>query len=190
MVDWERFLKETEVLKISFFKTKKELVEKAVKKMEDSLKVGCKIIIFGNGGSAAQAQHFAAELVNKFLLIRKPLPALALTTDTSILTSIGNDVSFNEIFSKQIEALGKKDDIAFGISTSGNSLNVIQGIKKAQEKGLFTIGLTGERGGKLADHVELLIDVPSKNTPRIQEIHLMVLHIIAEELEKAFYSPP
>jgi D-sedoheptulose 7-phosphate isomerase len=156
--------------------------------MENTIKNGGKIIIFGNGGSASQAQHFAAELVNKFLLVRRPLPALSLTTDTSILTSIGNDVSFNEIFSKQIEALGKKGDIALGISTSGNSLNVIQGIQKAREKKIFTIGLTGEGGGKLAEYVDLLIDVPSKSTPRIQEIHLMVLHIIAEELEKNLYS--
>jgi D-sedoheptulose 7-phosphate isomerase len=188
MINWESFLKEIEILKNSFFKNKANLIENVIKRMENTIKNGGKIIIFGNGGSASQAQHFAAELVNKFLLVRRPLPALSLTTDTSILTSIGNDVSFNEIFSKQIEALGKKGDIALGISTSGNSLNVIQGIQKAREKKIFTIGLTGEGGGKLAEYVDLLIDVPSKSTPRIQEIHLMVLHIIAEELEKNLYS--
>ena len=189
MINWEAFLKEIEILRNSFFKNRSKVIEETIKIMERAIKNGGKIIVFGNGGSAAQAQHFAAELVNKFLIVRKPLPALSLTTDTSILTSVGNDISFNEIFSKQIEALGKRSDVALGISTSGDSLNVIKGIKKAKEKKIYTIGLTGEGGGKMAEYVDLLIDVPSKSTPRIQEIHLMVLHLIAEELEKNLYSP-
>ncbi len=189
MINWNDFLREIEILRNSFFKNKAKLIEEAIKIMEKAIKNGGKIIVFGNGGSAAQAQHFVAELINKFLLVRKPLPALSLTTDTSILTSVGNDVAFSEIFTKQIEALGKEGDVALGISTSGNSSNVIRGIRKAKDKKIYTIGLTGEGGGKLAEYVDLLIDVPSKSTPRIQEIHLMVLHLIAEELEKNLYSP-
>ncbi|MFQ6082255.1 MAG: SIS domain-containing protein [Candidatus Aminicenantia bacterium] len=184
MIDWENLIEETEDLKREFFQTKREVLSQAIKKIEQALSQEKKVIVFGNGGSAAQAQHFAAELVNKYFKKRKALPALALTTDSSVLTSIGNDISFDEIFSRQIEALGNKSDVAIGISTSGNSPNVIKGIQKAREKGLLTVGLTGDKGGELASKVDVLIDVPSTVTPRIQEIHLLVLHLIAEELEK------
>jgi len=171
-----------------FFKTRRGVVEAVVSATVKSLRSGGKILLFGNGGSAAEAQHFAAELVNKFLKERRALPAISLTTDTSTITSIGNDMSFDRIFSRQIEALGRKGDVAIALSTSGNSPNVIEGLKAAKKIGMVTIALTGEGGGKLAAAPDVapdyLIDVPSTSTPRIQEIHLVVLHIIAEEIEK------
>ena len=147
---------------------------------------GHKILIFGNGGSAADAQHIAAEFVNRFKIERPPLAAIALTTDTSLLTSIGNDYHFDDIFSKQIDALGKKDDIAWGISTSGNSRNVIKAIQTAKSNGLRTIGLTG-RGGELATCAELVFSADSDDTPRIQEAHITLGHILCEIIERKLY---
>lgn len=147
-----------------------------------------KILIFGNGGSAADAQHLAAELVNRFKKERAPLPAIALTTDTSILTAIANDYNFSEIFSKQILALGKKGDIALGISTSGKSPNVIEALKVAKELGLYTVGLSGGDGGLMKDFCDYLILVPSFETPRIQEGHLLFLHIFSELLEEIIFT--
>ena len=148
---------------------------------------GHKILIFGNGGSAADAQHLAAEFVNRFVLERPPLPALALTTDTSILTSIGNDYSFEDVFAKQLVALGKKDDIAWGISTSGNSKNVIKALVTARQNGLVTFGMTG-RGGRLADCADLVFRVDSDSTARIQETHITVGHILCELVDRTLYG--
>ncbi len=159
-------------------------IEKAINLISDSLKNQGKVMVFGNGGSAADAQHFAGEIVGRYKKERKGYPAIALTTDTSIITSVANDYSFDAIFSRQIEALGKKGDIAFGISTSGNSKNVIEGIKKAKELGISTICLLGKDGGKLKDLAELSIVIPSDNIPRIQEAHILIIHIICEEVEK------
>jgi D-sedoheptulose 7-phosphate isomerase len=150
------------------------------------LRAGGKVLIFGNGGSAADAQHLAAELVNRFQIERPPLAAIALTTDSSVLTSIGNDYHFDEIFSKQISALGKKGDIAWGLSTSGNSPNVIKAFGTAQKLGMATIGMTG-RGGKIARCADLVFAVASDTTARIQEIHIMLGHILCELLERALY---
>lgn len=147
-----------------------------------------KILIFGNGGSAADAQHLAAELVNRFKKERAPLPAIALTTDTSILTAVANDYNFSEVFSKQILALGKKGDIAFGISTSGKSPNVIEALKVAKKLELYTVGLSGGDGGLMKDFCDYLILVPSRETPRIQEGHLLFLHIFSELLEEVLFS--
>jgi len=147
-----------------------------------------KIFIFGNGGSAADAQHLAAELVNRFKKERAPMPAIALTTDTSILTAIANDYDFSEVFSKQILALGKKGDIALGISTSGKSSNVIEALKVAKKLGLYTIGLSGGDGGLMRDFCDYLILVPSRETPRIQEGHLLFLHIFSELLEELIFQ--
>jgi len=147
-----------------------------------------KILIFGNGGSAADAQHLAAELVNRFKKERAPMPAIALTTDTSILTAIANDYDFSEVFSKQILALGKKGDIALGISTSGKSSNVIEALKVAKKLGLYTIGLSGGDGGLMRDFCDYLILVPSRETPRIQEGHLLFLHIFSELLEELIFQ--
>jgi D-sedoheptulose 7-phosphate isomerase len=147
---------------------------------------GHKILIFGNGGSAADAQHIAAEFVNRFQIERPPLAAIALTTDTSIITSIGNDYHFDEIFSKQINALGKKDDIAIGLSTSGSSKNVIQAIHAAGKIGMFTIGLTG-RGGELSESVDLAFAVESDITARIQEAHITLGHILCDLVERILF---
>uniref|UniRef100_A0A7V6CEG3 Phosphoheptose isomerase n=1 Tax=Thermodesulfobacterium geofontis TaxID=1295609 RepID=A0A7V6CEG3_9BACT len=147
-----------------------------------------KILIFGNGGSAADAQHLAAELVNRFKKERAPLPAIALTTDTSILTAVANDYDFSQIFSKQILALGKKGDIALGISTSGKSSNVISALKVAKKLGLYTVGLSGGDGGLMKEVCDYLILVPSFETPRIQEGHLLFLHIFSELLEEIIFS--
>ncbi len=140
----------------------------------------------GNGGSAADCQHIAAELVGRFKSEREGLPAIALTTDTSILTAIGNDYSFNEIFARQIEALANKGDLVIGISTSGNSENVIRGILKAKKIGCYTVGLLGKDGGKLKNLVDLAIIIPSNNTPRIQECHILIGHIACEIVDKEF----
>lgn len=172
---------------------KRQFIEKhldriivAVDQMAARIEAGNKILIFGNGGSAADAQHLAAEFVNRFKIERPPLAAMALTTDTSILTSIGNDYRFDDIFSKQIEALGKKNDIAWGISTSGNSKNILQAVDAANKRELYSIGFTG-RGGALAKCVNLAFAVPSDDTARIQEAHITLGHIICDLVERRLF---
>jgi len=167
-----------------FLISRAEVLERAVRACVEALRRGGKLLLFGNGGSAAEAQHFVAELVNKFYEKRPPIRAIALTTDTSVLTSIGNDVSFEAVFSRQIEALADAGDVALALSTSGGSPNVIRALKTARKRKLVTIGLTGEGGGKMAGLCDILLDVPSSRTPRIQEIHLIALHVLAEEIEK------
>jgi len=147
---------------------------------------GHKILIFGNGGSAADAQHIAAEFVNRFRIERPPLAALALTTDTSVLTSIGNDYHFDEVFEKQVRALGVKNDVAWGISTSGNSPNVIKAIRSARAQGLKTIGMTG-RGGQLAECADLVLTVESSVTARIQETHITMAHLLCELVDRILF---
>ncbi len=147
---------------------------------------GKKVLIFGNGGSAADSQHIAAELIGRFQKERRGLPAIALSTDTSILTSLGNDYSFEIIFARQIEALGQSGDIALGISTSGNSANVIAAMREAKKRGLHTVALTGQGGGKLAGEVDLCLAVPSKVTARVQESHSVIAHAFCELVEEAF----
>ena len=159
-------------------------IEAFAKRMEETLKKGNKVLLMGNGGSAADSQHIAAELVGRFKKERKGLPAIALTTDTSILTAVGNDYSFDEIFARQIEALARPDDLVIGISTSGNSGNVIRGVLKAKEIGCYTVGLFEKDGGKLKELVDLAIVVPSNNTPRIQECHILIGHIVCEIVDK------
>jgi len=172
----------------SFIELEKDKIVEVVLLAKKVILKNGKILIFGNGGSAADAQHLAAELVNRFKKERTPLPAIALTTDTSILTAIANDYSFSEVFSKQILALGKKGDIALGISTSGRSLNVIEALKVAKELGLYTVGLSGGDGGLMKDLCDYLILVPSHETPRIQEGHLLFLHIFSELLEEVIFQ--
>ena len=162
------------------------LIQKAADRLTECITSGHKILLFGNGGSAADAQHIAAEFVNRFQIERQPLAALALTTDTSVITSIGNDYHFDEIFSKQILALGKKDDIAVGLSTSGNSKNVIQAIEAAKELDMFTIGLTG-RGGRLAECADLVFKIESDTTARIQETHITLAHILCDLVERILF---
>jgi len=154
----------------------------------ETINSGNKLLIFGNGGSAADAQHMAAEFVNRFLIDRPPLAAIALTTDTSILTSIGNDFSYDDIFAKQIQALGKPGDLALGISTSGNSPNVIKAIEVARELGLRTVALTGGSGGALKSVAELTLNVPTSHTPHIQETHLWVEHLVCQLTDELLFG--
>ena len=141
---------------------------------------------FGNGGSAADAQHVASELVGRFLRERRSLPAMALTTDTSVLTSVANDESFDRVFARQIEGLGRSGDVALGISTSGRSPNVVAAVKAARGMGLRTIALTGGDGGVVGTLVDIHVNVPSTSTPRVQEVHRTLLHVICELVERAF----
>ena len=165
-------------------------INKVIQAITRALNAGNKILLFGNGGSAADAQHLAAEFVNRFLIERPPLPAIALSTDTSVITSIGNDYDFSEIFSKQIRAFGLPGDIAWGISTSGNSPNVIKGLEMARKKGMITIGLTGRDGGTIAKMVDHSLNVSSNSTPRIQEVHITVGHAICEMVDFKLFQKP
>ena len=154
---------------------------------------GGKLLLFGNGGSAADAQHLAAEFVNRFLINRRPLPALALTTDTSVLTSIANDFSYDLVFVKQIQALGKPEDLALGISTSGTSANVVKAMAAARDIGMKTVALTGgttRPGGDLAAICDLVLNVPSDSTPHIQETHLWLEHVVCEIVERRMFATP
>lgn len=164
------------------------IIVKIANAMIYAYKKGGKVVLFGNGGSAADAQHIAAELVGKYKMIRKPLPAIALTTNTSILTACANDYGYETVFTKQIEALVEKDDVVIGISTSGTSPNVIEGIKAAKEKGAITVGFTGEQGSELGNNVDMCLAVPSKDTPRIQESHITAGHIICFLVEKSIFG--
>lgn len=163
-------------------------IEKIAEAFISCLKTGKKIIFFGNGGSAADAQHIVAELVGKFEKNRKSLAAISLTTNTSNLTAIANDFGFEQVFAKQIEGLGNCGDVAVGISTSGKSKNVLEAILKAKSLGLVTIGLLGSKGGELAKICDLSFVVDSSRTCRIQEVHITVGHIIASLVEKALYG--
>ena len=157
---------------------------KIIESITKSLKKGNKIILFGNGGSAADAQHIAAELVGRFDYDRKSLPAISLTTDTSVITSIGNDYSFEKIFSRQCESLVNKGDVVVGISTSGNSINVKNGLLVSKRKGAKTVGFLGHKGGHIKNIVDIPLIVNSNSTPRIQEVHRTSAHIICEMVEK------
>jgi D-sedoheptulose 7-phosphate isomerase len=149
-----------------------------------ALSQGRAVLVFGNGGSAAESQHFATELSGRFLCERRALAAIALTTDTSAITAIGNDYGFDRVFGRQIEALGREGDVAVAISTSGRSANVVDGLATARARGLATIALAGPTGGKLTAAADLVITVPGPSTPRVQEGHLTVLHIICDLVER------
>ncbi|MCD6590063.1 D-sedoheptulose 7-phosphate isomerase [Candidatus Woesearchaeota archaeon] len=187
-MDVEQYFYESIETKKRFIENNKELVEQFAARLIECLGEGGKILICGNGGSASDAQHFAAELVGRYKKDRKSLAAIALTTDTSILTAISNDYGYEEVFAKQVEALGKENDLLVAISTSGNSLNVIRAVEKAKELGIYTIGLLGRDGGKLRNLVDLAIVVDSKDTPHIQEVHETVLHVVAGIVEEALFS--
>ena len=160
-------------------------LEQAIITMVRCISKGHKIVLFGNGGSAADAQHIAAELIGRFKLKRKSLPAIALTTDTSCITALSNDYSFDIIFSRQCESLVQKGDVVIGISTSGNSKNVLKGLQMAKKKGGITIGLLGSNGGSIRKLVDIPIIVKSSLTPRIQEAHRTIYHIVCEQVENA-----
>jgi D-sedoheptulose 7-phosphate isomerase len=144
-----------------------------------------RVLVFGNGGSAAEAQHFAAELVGRFVAERQPLAAMALTTDTSILTAVGNDYAFDAVFARQVEALGRRGDVAVGLSTSGRSPNVIAALRAARARGLGTVALTGRDGGEMGSLADVHVNVPEQSTARIQEAHLTILHIFCELIDRA-----
>ncbi|MCP3941855.1 MAG: D-sedoheptulose 7-phosphate isomerase [Desulfobacteraceae bacterium] len=180
-------VKESIEAKELFFKTNIPAIESCANTLVTALKNGKKILLFGNGGSAADCQHIAAEFVNRFQMERDPLAAMALTCDTSVITSIGNDYSFEQIFSKQIMALGNKGDIALGITTSGDSPNVIKAALEAKKMGLTLIGFSGNKG-KLKEIADIPFCVDSKTTARIQEVHILLAHILCDLTERLFFN--
>ena len=163
-------------------------IDEITRAIINAYKENKKVVLFGNGGSAADAQHIACELVGKFYLERNALASIALTTNTSELTAIANDYNFNRVFARQVEALVNPGDIVIGITTSGNSLNVIEGIKEAKLRGAIAIGFTGASGGKLKENIDYLLAVPSEDTPHIQESHIMIGHIICYLVEKELFG--
>jgi D-sedoheptulose 7-phosphate isomerase len=174
-------------VKARFFADNASRLAEVAEVLAHGFRSGHKILLFGNGGSAADAQHIAAEFVGRFVPDRPALPALSLSTDTSVLTSVGNDYGFHHIFARQIQALGQAGDTAIALSTSGNSPNVLAGIAAARSKGMYTIGFTGEGGGKMIDQVEVLFCVPTRYTPRIQETHIMIGHVLGELVDRLMF---
>ena len=175
----QRFLNDNELM---------ALIKEVSFKIVEAYKNGNKTLIAGNGGSAADAQHIAGEFVSKFYFDRPGLASLALTTDTSIITAIGNDYGYEKLFSRQVQANGAKGDVFIGISTSGNSANVIEALKECKSKGIITVGFTGQNGGKMAELCDFCIKVPSNETPRVQEVHILVGHIICAVVEEAIFG--
>jgi len=175
-------------VKQAFLRDNLDILTKAIDAIIAAFKSGNKLLLFGNGGSAADAQHIAAEFVNRFRVERPPLAAIALTTDSSALTSIANDYDYNQVFAKQVQALGKPGDVAIAISTSGNSANMIAALAVCKQTGIRTIGFTGGSGGKMASQVDYLLNVgATKDTARIQECHILIGHVICELVDTALY---
>ncbi len=172
----------------AFFDTKAELVVEIGRTMAVCLVHGGKIMFCGNGGSAADSQHLAAEFTNRFKLERPPLPGLALTTDTSALTAISNDYSFDEVFSKQLQALGRPGDILVGLSTSGTSSNVIRAMREAKQNDIITVGMSGQSGGEMGAVSDFLVTVPSTDTPIIQEIHIAAAHMMCHLVDHFLFE--
>jgi len=164
------------------------LIAEMVTMLAETFKRGGKLLVMGNGGSAADAQHFVAEIVGRFKMERRGLPAIALSTDTSILTAIGNDYGFDRVFQRQVEALAVPGDLIVGISTSGNSPNVLLALELAREKGCHTVGLLGKDGGSIKNLCDLALIVPTDDTPRVQEGHITIIHIVCDLLEKSMFA--
>jgi D-sedoheptulose 7-phosphate isomerase len=183
-------LAESARIKTELASTSSDLIRRAAEIAVACLRSGGKILICGNGGSAADSQHIAAEMVGRFRMNRKGLPAVALTTDTSVLLSIGNDYGFDEIFKRQIEALGAKGDLLIGLSTSGNSANVVKAAEQAESSGLHTVALVGAQNCRLDGLAGLVIHVPSDDAARIQESHIAVGHVLCDLIERAFFGGP
>jgi len=183
----EQFVSESLRVKTQFFAQNKESIVHTAQTLSEVLRGGRKVLFFGNGGSAADAQHLAAELVGRFGPDRSALPGISLSTDTSVLTALGNDYGYDRVFARQIEALGQAGDAAVAISTSGNSPSVIKAIDVARAKGIFTIGFTGETGGKMMGRVDVLFRVPTRQTPRIQETHLLLGHILCDLVDRQLF---
>ncbi|WP_025209325.1 D-sedoheptulose 7-phosphate isomerase [Hippea sp. KM1] len=184
----EAFLQAVDELKGLLDRLDYELLKRIGDVIIDSIKDGGKVMICGNGGSAADAQHMAAELVNRFLRERKPLPAVSLSVDTSVLTSIANDYDFGFVFSKQVEAIGSKGDVLIGISTSGNSANVLNAFEVAKRMGIKTVALLGRDGGKILPLSDYVVVVGSNSTPRIQEVHGFVIHVLCGMVEDGLFG--
>jgi D-sedoheptulose 7-phosphate isomerase len=178
---------ESVATKRAFFDLHADAVARAADLLVETVRAGGKVLVFGNGGSAADAQHIAAELVNRLNYDRPPLAAIALTTDTSILTSVANDATFAELFERQVRALGRKGDAAIAISTSGNSLNVLKAVGAAHEMGIKVVALAGRNGGSLAPLADVALVVESDSTQRVQETHITIAHILCELIEEALY---
>ncbi|MEP7271511.1 MAG: D-sedoheptulose 7-phosphate isomerase [Acidobacteriota bacterium] len=176
-----------ETARTRFFAESTPAVARAAEMIVNAIRGGGKLLIFGNGGSAADAQHIAAELTFRMGRLRRALPAIALTTDTSVLTAIANDRSFDQVFVRQIEALGRERDVALAISTSGNSINIVEAVKQAREMGITTIGLLGVDGGAVGNLVDLALIVRHSDTPRIQETHIVIAHIICQLIEDELF---
>ena len=183
----QEIFKEGIKLKKSFMDQNLDALQDAILDIVDTIRNQKKVLFFGNGGSAADAQHLAAEFVNRYLIDRPPLAAIALTTDTSILTAISNDFSYDEIFEKQIKALGRKGDTAIGISTSGASRNVLRGLEAARDNGLITIGIGGPADSPMKSICRRYIFVEGSSTPRIQEVHLVIGHVIVELVDEVLF---
>jgi len=183
-------IKKSYEIKQAIYENKKliELIKKVSKLTTDAYKRGNKTLIAGNGGSAADAQHIAGEFVSKFYFDRPGLPSIALTTDTSILTAIGNDYGYEKLFARQVQANGSNGDVFIGISTSGNSKNIIEALKVCKEKNIITVGLTGYSGGMMKEFCDYCICVPSNETPRIQEAHILIGHIICSVVEEEIFG--
>lgn len=182
------FLQNREAIEKSFTPPQLETLEKIAQVMAEALRSGRKLLLCGNGGSAADSQHIAAEFVGRFKRERRSLPALALTTDTSVLTAVGNDYAYEQIFSRQVEGIGEKGDVLIALSTSGNSKNVLEAVKAAKLKGVVTVGLTGARGGALQAAADYCFQAQSSETPHIQEVHIAALHALSEVVEDLVLS--
>ncbi|HEU19742.1 MAG TPA: SIS domain-containing protein [Deltaproteobacteria bacterium] len=185
-----RTFKESCHLKEVFVNENVIRIVKIVDVITDALKEGKKILLFGNGGSAADAQHLAAEFINRFIIERPPLPAIALSTDTSVITSISNDYDYSDVFAKQIRALGHPGDIAWGITTSGSSTNVIRAFEAAKKLGMITVALTGKDGGSAEKVADYILNVSSNSVPRIQEVHITVGHVICQMIDYKLFQKP
>ena len=185
-----RIFDESAEIKVTFSRENADTIESVVQLIVQAFREGKKVLLFGNGGSATDASHIAAEFVNRFLIERPPLPAIALNTDVAVLTSISNDYDFSSVFSKQITALGQEGDVVIAISTSGNSPNVLKAVEVARKNGMKTIGMTGGTGGKLAQMVDYAFTVSSKHTPRIQEVHNTLGHTICQLVDEELFGGP
>lgn len=182
------FHEHREAVEKSFTPSQLDLLERMAEEMAESLRAGRKILLCGNGGSAADSQHIAAEFIGRFKRERPSLPAIALTTDTSVLTAVGNDYSYEQIFSRQVEGLGEAGDVLIAISTSGNSKNILEAVKAAKARDLTTLGFTGAKGGALKDLVDFCFQAQSSHTPHIQEVHITALHALSEVVEELVLS--
>jgi D-sedoheptulose 7-phosphate isomerase len=184
----QKIFEESARVKVAFARENADRIVEVVQLIAQAFREGKKVVLFGNGGSATDASHIAAEFVNRFLMERPPLPAISLNTDPAVLTSISNDYSYDQVFSKQLAALGHEGDVVIGISTSGNSPNVIKALDVAKKNGMKTVVLTGGTGGKMKNMADYTFIVPSKHTPHIQETHITLGHIICQMVDEELFG--